>query len=49
MIEINPTYAAIAGAVAGCVYFAHSESSVPTDSNCSYLAPWTTDLFAWIG
>ena len=45
----SPTTGIIAGAIAGCAYFAYSESGVPKESNCSYLAPWTTDLLAWIG
>ena len=34
------------GSGAAWLYFQESESSVPADSNCSYLAPASTDLFA---
>tara|TARA_R110000744_G_scaffold369241_1_gene479369 strand:+ start:40 stop:312 length:273 start_codon:yes stop_codon:yes gene_type:complete len=29
-------------------YFLIGESTIPKDSNCVYLSPWTTDLMAWI-
>ena len=29
-------------------YFIIGESTIPKDSNCVYLSPWTTDLMAWI-
>jgi hypothetical protein len=46
---MKPIHATIAGMIAGSAYFALSERDVPKDSNCSYLAPWTTDLIAWVG
>lgn len=48
-MRIKPIHASIAGMAAGCAYFYIGERAVPKDSNCAYLAPWTTDLFAWIG
>jgi hypothetical protein len=39
----------IAGLVAGGIYFWLQESSIPRESNAQYLAPWTTDLLAWVG
>jgi hypothetical protein len=47
-MQITPALAAIVGTALGAAYFSFSESSVPKDSNCSYLAPWTTDLAAWL-
>lgn len=44
---MNPAIGAILGSALGALYFALSESGVPKTSNCSYLAPWTTDLAAW--
>ena len=38
----------VAGAGAAWLYFRESESGVPSDSNCSYLAPASTDVFASI-
>ena len=32
----------------GSLYFLHSEAGQEKESNCSYLAPWTTDLGAVI-
>jgi hypothetical protein len=32
----------------GTLYFLHSEAGQARESNCSYLAPWTTDLGAVI-
>ena len=37
---------AVAGAGAAWFYFRESESGVPADSNCSYLAPASTDVLA---
>lgn len=37
---------AIVGFVASKLYFDLSESGVPKDSNCSYLAPASTDYLA---
>ncbi len=36
------------GAGAAWLYFRESESGVPADSNCSYLAPASTDALAAI-
>lgn len=36
------------GLGAGTLYFLHSEAGQEKESNCSYLAPWTTDLGALI-
>lgn len=44
---MSPAAGAIFGSVIGAAYFALSESGVPKNSNCTYLAPWTTDLAAW--
>ena len=38
----------VLGTIAGGLYFWLEESGVPTESNAQYLAPWTTDLLAWI-
>lgn len=38
----------VLGTVAGGLYFWLEESSVPKESNAQYLAPWTTDLLAWV-
>tara|TARA_Y100000310_G_scaffold334284_1_gene413753 strand:- start:1709 stop:1999 length:291 start_codon:yes stop_codon:yes gene_type:complete len=40
--------AIVLGLLAGAGYFVISESSVPKESNCSYLAPASTDYLAWI-
>ena len=45
---MNPATGTIAGMIIGAAYFAMAERSVPKASNCVYLAPWTTDLFAWL-
>lgn len=37
---------AAAGVAAGLTYFAIGERGIPTDSNCSYLAPVSTDILA---
>lgn len=34
------------GLGAGALYFLHSEAGQEKESNCSYLAPWTTDVGA---
>ena len=39
----------IAGAVSSVAYFRLSESTVPKESNCSYLAPVSTDVLANLG
>ena len=38
----------LAGALGSVGYFQLSESTVPKDSNCSYLAPISTDILAII-
>ena len=40
------TQGALAGLAVGGLYFWHSEAGQEKESNCSYLAPWTTDLGA---
>ena len=45
---IKNTIALAAGLVMGAVYFVIGESSIPKDSKCDYLTPWTTDALAWI-
>tara|TARA_R110000824_G_scaffold73688_2_gene187618 strand:+ start:1089 stop:1367 length:279 start_codon:yes stop_codon:yes gene_type:complete len=42
------TLALAAGLVMGAVYFVIGESSIPKDSKCDYLTPWTTDAIAWL-
>jgi len=39
----------ITGTIAGGIYFWLTERSIAKESNCQYLAPWTTDLIAWVG
>ena len=47
--EYQKTTLALASSmVMAGVYFVVGESTVPKDSNCNYLSPWTTDLMAWI-
>ena len=41
-------YGAIAGMVSSIGYFQLSESTVPKESNCSYLAPVSTDVLAMV-
>ena len=41
-------YGAIAGLASSYGYFQLSESTVPKDSNCSYLAPVSTDILAMV-
>jgi len=36
------------GTAAACAYFSVSERGIPKESNCSYLAPASTDFAAWI-
>lgn len=45
---MNPSLGIVLGSILGGGYFALQESGVPRESNCQYLAPWTTDLIAWI-
>jgi hypothetical protein len=42
------TLALATSMVVASIYFSVGESTVPKDSNCNYLSPWTTDLFAWL-
>ncbi len=39
--------AVVSGTVLAGIYFWTSESTVPREANCSYLAPASTDLMAW--
>ena len=41
-------YPVLFGVGASIAYFRVSESTVPKDSNCSYLAPISTDIWAII-
>lgn len=44
---MNPEFKGAAlGLGAGSLYFMHSEAGQEKESNCSYLAPWTTDAGA---
>ena len=36
------------GAAAGSLYFHEGEKGIPTDANCTYLAPASTDILAGI-
>ena len=46
--EYQTTLALASSMVMAGVYFVVGESTVPKDSNCNYLSPWTTDIMAWI-
>ena len=35
-----------AGVAAGSLYFREGERGIPTDANCTYLAPASTDILA---
>ncbi len=48
MIKLTQGTAIVLGLLAGAGYFVVSESTVPKESNCSYLAPASTDYLAWI-
>lgn len=48
MVTLSPATGIAAGTAIGAGYFAISESGVPKESNCTYLAPWTTDFAAWL-
>ena len=37
------------GIIGGIAYFQISEAGIPKNSNCSYLAPISTDILAFIG
>lgn len=39
--------AVAAGTVLAGVYFWDSERGISREDNCTYLAPWTTDVAAW--
>ena len=41
--------ATILGIIGGIVYFQIGEAGIPKNSNCSYLAPISTDILAFIG
>ena len=44
------TKGTVLGALAGTAFFLLSESNIPKDANCSYLAsPWTDVLVAGLG
>ena len=38
-----------AGVAAGSLYFREGERGIPTDANCTYLAPASTDILAGAG
>jgi hypothetical protein len=38
----------MAGVIGGSLYFSEGEKGIPTDSNCSYLAPVSTDVAALV-
>jgi hypothetical protein len=42
------TWGGLAGLASSIGYFQLSESTVPKESNCSYLAPVSTDLLAMV-
>jgi hypothetical protein len=50
-VALNPNtktaIAVVAGTVLSAAYFRESERGIPKESNCTYLAPWTTDVAAW--
>lgn len=39
--------AVVGGTVLAAWYFGQSEKGIPSESNCSYLSPWITDVAAW--
>ena len=45
---MDPGTGVILGTVLAGGYFAVSESTIPKESNCSYLAPASTDAAAWV-
>lgn len=45
---MTPGTGVIAGTLVAGAYFAVSESSIPKEANCSYLAPASTDAAAWL-
>lgn len=47
-MKLNPYLAMFLGTAAASAYFAVSERGIPKESNCSYLAPASTDFAAWI-
>jgi hypothetical protein len=44
---VNPLLAALLGAAAGGLYFWFGEAHQEKESNCSYLAPASTDAMAF--
>lgn len=47
-MEISPAMGTILGSALGATYFWVYESSIPKTSSCTYMSPWTTDLYAWL-
>lgn len=41
--------ATLLGIIGGIAYFQIGEAGIPKNSNCSYLAPISTDILAFIG
>lgn len=41
--------ATVLGIIGGILYFQIGESGIKKDANCSYLAPISTDVLAFIG
>ena len=41
--------ATLLGLIGGIAYFQISEAGIPKNSNCSYLAPVSTDILAFLG
>lgn len=41
--------ATLVGIIGGIIYFQIAESGIKKDANCSYLAPISTDILAFIG
>jgi hypothetical protein len=48
-MDITPATGVILGSALGAIYFYFYEAKTPRESSCTYLSPWTTDLFAWLG
>lgn len=44
----SSVWGGIAGLASSIAYFQLSESTVPKESNCSYLAPVSTDVLAMV-
>lgn len=45
-MDLTPASGVALGVIASLVYFQYVEKGIPTGSSCTYLSPWTTDLFA---